>query len=337
MLATPNQLANTISKDANGAYKMGGPLECLVTTQSATSCLRYGSSSEFAYAIPRTHSELVKFSYHDYEYDKVYYILKAMIETRFGFQISGPRMDSIKAQPRATDKLSILAAVCGLHDVTQTLQERIEDEASLTININEIDNIVHSAIYEALPTIFVKNLSFIYRYGNGPMRVCSANYEKDSEESIKISAFSEHTVVTARSWSSDDRDLIAIVYGGKVFSRDTYLKRFEAQIVGNYKDNEKGFPVVRFTNDILGEDPWHRVIKTGVIFFRSGENGPVRAAVAVEGRKCTLTYQPQLASFNPSRARFEDFDDKIPKQVTLYRGVTSSRMFADRTSSSPAG
>ncbi|KAK4441964.1 hypothetical protein QBC34DRAFT_419429 [Podospora aff. communis PSN243] len=56
-------------------YKMEGPLDYLVTQPSATSCLPPNSPPDHSIAIPRTHSELVKFALHDNEYDKVIYVL----------------------------------------------------------------------------------------------------------------------------------------------------------------------------------------------------------------------------------------------------------------------
>lgn len=68
-------------KDASGQYKMNGPLRCLVTRTSATSCLSHDASSDHSVAINRTHSDLVKFSRYDAEYDRVRYIILS-IHTR---------------------------------------------------------------------------------------------------------------------------------------------------------------------------------------------------------------------------------------------------------------
>lgn len=59
---------------------MSGALRCLVTIPSATSCLPGGSSSDAAFAIPRTHSDLVKFLYHDANYDTVHHILESIAQ-----------------------------------------------------------------------------------------------------------------------------------------------------------------------------------------------------------------------------------------------------------------
>ena len=54
---------------------MEGPLEYLVTQASATSCLPSNAPQDRSIAIPRTHSDLVKFAPYDAEYDKVVYVL----------------------------------------------------------------------------------------------------------------------------------------------------------------------------------------------------------------------------------------------------------------------
>ncbi|KAI9150446.1 WD40 repeat-like protein [Paramyrothecium foliicola] len=62
-----------------GNYKMVGPLECLVSQTSATSCLPQSASLDHAIAIDRSHSGLVKFAYHDSEYDKVVHVLEQLV------------------------------------------------------------------------------------------------------------------------------------------------------------------------------------------------------------------------------------------------------------------
>lgn len=58
---------------------MTGPSQCLVSQFSATSCLPAGYAHH-CLAISRAHSELVKFSFHDTEYDKVFHILVQLRE-----------------------------------------------------------------------------------------------------------------------------------------------------------------------------------------------------------------------------------------------------------------
>ncbi len=69
-------LLTSLQDPATGRYEMAGPLRCLVTRSSATSCLPVGASSDHAVAIDRTHSDLVKFASHDSEYDKLIHVLE---------------------------------------------------------------------------------------------------------------------------------------------------------------------------------------------------------------------------------------------------------------------
>lgn len=50
---------------------MTGEKRCLVTKQSATSCIRDGQHNECAISMDREHSNLVKFNFHDAEYEKL--------------------------------------------------------------------------------------------------------------------------------------------------------------------------------------------------------------------------------------------------------------------------
>lgn len=54
-----------------GRYKMNGTPQLLVTLASATSCIPARMSMELSAPLARTHSDLVKFSVHDDEYEKV--------------------------------------------------------------------------------------------------------------------------------------------------------------------------------------------------------------------------------------------------------------------------
>lgn len=59
---------------------MGGPETTLLTKSSATHCRSWENGPEHVCAINRTHSNLVKFSLHDEEYDKVLQRLKGLAQ-----------------------------------------------------------------------------------------------------------------------------------------------------------------------------------------------------------------------------------------------------------------
>ncbi|KAK3364037.1 hypothetical protein B0T25DRAFT_443738, partial [Lasiosphaeria hispida] len=72
------RFSQTARKDSAGEWKINGPTRCLVSLASATSCLPPSLSSGHSAELPRTHSELVKFSFRDPEYDKVSDVLRRM-------------------------------------------------------------------------------------------------------------------------------------------------------------------------------------------------------------------------------------------------------------------
>ena len=60
---------------------MNGPFACLVSQSSATSCLPFGDApGHSSVALPRTHSDLVKFASLDPTYDLVSDVLGQMYQ-----------------------------------------------------------------------------------------------------------------------------------------------------------------------------------------------------------------------------------------------------------------
>lgn len=72
---------------ATGRWKMNGPPRFLVSQPSATSILPAGASSAHSISLRRNHSDLVKFSLYDAEYDLVADILKDMQEASASYRI----------------------------------------------------------------------------------------------------------------------------------------------------------------------------------------------------------------------------------------------------------
>lgn len=81
-------MLSVLQDPATGRWKMDGPPRFLVSQASATSCLPAGASSAQSISLRRNHSDLVKFSSHDAEYDRVAYILTHMqrMSTSYGIQ-----------------------------------------------------------------------------------------------------------------------------------------------------------------------------------------------------------------------------------------------------------
>lgn len=76
---------------------MNGPPRFLVSQPSATSCLPAGASSAHSIPLRLNHSDLVKFSSHDAEYDRVAYILKQMQEMPASYRIQERKFQSPQA------------------------------------------------------------------------------------------------------------------------------------------------------------------------------------------------------------------------------------------------
>ncbi|CEJ83117.1 hypothetical protein VHEMI03143 [[Torrubiella] hemipterigena] len=64
-------MSPTTEQDINGEWEMTGPEALLVTRESATTCRPWEAGPEYACAINRSHSELVKFNHHDADYENV--------------------------------------------------------------------------------------------------------------------------------------------------------------------------------------------------------------------------------------------------------------------------
>ncbi|KAK2589788.1 hypothetical protein QQS21_012532 [Conoideocrella luteorostrata] len=72
-------LLSPTAVEVGGKYRMEGPLQCLVSVSSATSCLPQNASDRNKIAMRKTHSDLVKFARHDPAYDDVSDILKNIL------------------------------------------------------------------------------------------------------------------------------------------------------------------------------------------------------------------------------------------------------------------
>ncbi|KAK2609803.1 hypothetical protein N8I77_003283 [Diaporthe amygdali] len=101
------ELSPTAAKDPiTGQYKMSGPRRCLVSEPSATSCLPGDILSTNSISIRRTHSDLVKFSSHDAEYERVAYVLERIQKREYQcIQVKNPaKKIAEETFPSSTEK-----------------------------------------------------------------------------------------------------------------------------------------------------------------------------------------------------------------------------------------
>lgn len=208
-----------------------------------------------------------------------------------------PPSDDAMLFLKSKSSLKILVAVCGIHDVTEVLQARVKDNA-LELNVSQIDGLVSGAIYATLPQPFTKNISCVYQYGDGPMQFAAAGYAAHSSNVFRIDSKVDTQLKPSQI---GDWYVVAIIYGGVLFANaDT--QKIQDQI------RKEGRATL--SNQSLGRDPWQGTCKTGIIYYTSTSNGPLRVVVAAEGRgDCELTKTQQLCALETVRKV------EVPKEV----------------------
>jgi hypothetical protein len=206
------------------------------------------------------------------------------------------RKPSTATHNQARNDLKILAAVCGIHDVTSML-EALVINGELAIKINAIKSLVNEEIYKKELPLLGWNLSFIYQYGNGPMHICSANYDEKSIESVHVSKTSDYSIVTDRESIEGKFPLVAIVYGGLICDSDQ-LKTIEEHMSQDCKSDRSHNQCIMFDDELIGSNPWPSVEKTGVVFFTNPSDSRIHVAVGLKGRCCLLKEQRQLVELH---------------------------------------
>ncbi|KAM0422569.1 hypothetical protein ACHAPD_001023 [Fusarium lateritium] len=214
-----------------------------------------------------------------------------------------------KASPashnQARNDLKILAAACGIHDVTSTLQALVIDE-EMAIRIDAIKGLVNEDIYKKELPLLGWNLSFIYQYGAGSMRICSANYRKKSSESVHISKTSDHPIVTSRESIGRKFPLVAIVYGGSIYNSKDQLRTVEKHISQGCKNDFTHEECIVFDDTLFGAN-WNGVEKTGVVFFTNQIDSCVHATNENSG----CTFDSGDLKFRTHHRPFLTFDNGI--------------------------
>ncbi|KAF5660128.1 hypothetical protein FHETE_9100 [Fusarium heterosporum] len=221
--------------------------------------------------------------------------------------------DAISCSPDNGDgKLKILTAVYGLHDVTHFLRKHVTADQRRNLEFVAINDLIGDEIYRSLTPGFVMNLSFLYTYGDGVMRVNSADYNAESPESIIITRESKHAVVKSRLPMMRYNRPIVAIYGGKVYNTEDVLSKIDKNTwVSTGSQSTLNSGSVRFSNDLMGEDPRPGIQKTGVVFFETLD-GEVLAGAGLEGQYCTLTECPQLAELTLEITKENEVVKEVP-------------------------
>ncbi|KAF4446748.1 hypothetical protein F53441_9682 [Fusarium austroafricanum] len=212
-------------------------------------------------------------------------------------------------------KLTVLAAVCGIHDVTSSLQQRVKHQ-TLIIPINKIDTLEDDVSYGDFEPRPRKNLSFIYQYGDGPIRICSLNHDESSDKVINITDESNYPEVSLYPNHNKSWFIITVVYGGRIYNRPEELKK----IVGRAEYRDKVTrPLVSFDPHIIENGFWGKPDMAGVVFYRFSASPNIRAAVSIGPSGCLLADQPQLACF--TREITKEVEVEVIKEVQVVKEV----------------
>ena len=119
-------------QDSAGRWRMNGPRRCLVSPDSATSCLPPDNSLGHSAELPRTHSELVKFALHDPEYEKISDVLCQMHQACF--EASSNKTNSYPAaetDPQLTEQVKQCLQDLRLTDPRDDKKRIQEDKGGL--------------------------------------------------------------------------------------------------------------------------------------------------------------------------------------------------------------
>ncbi|CAF3604324.1 unnamed protein product [Fusarium graminearum] len=208
--------------------------------------------------------------------------MKSLIEPEVWEALLPTRKPPPVTHNQAKNDLKVLAAVCGVHDVTSALQALVVD-GEMTIKMDAIKALVNSQIYKRDMPFLGWNLSFIYQYGDGPMHICSSNYDEKSSGFVHISRSSNHPTVAPRKSILGKFNFITVVYGGLICSQDQ-IKSVENKLEQNHgsKYNTPHDYCIVFSNELIGADPWHGVAKSGVVFYTNPVDSRVYVEVGLE-------------------------------------------------------
>ncbi|KAG9500534.1 hypothetical protein J7337_009015 [Fusarium musae] len=205
---------------------------------------------------------------------------------------------AIKKKVKRFQKLQIMAAVCGTYDIALKLQQKVfsgpksDNLFYLDTEVKELET-VFSGGYLTLRRTW--NLSVIYKYTDGPIRVCFLGHDTCSAEQpelFEITKKSQHQRVKGVSCSMREFRLFCVIYGGRIYHTPCELERF----IENADRGISGlWPCIRFNGETLGDDYRHTNDATGVVFYEYLNAPGIQSAVTLGNKGCLLKNQRQLA------------------------------------------
>ncbi|KAF5622078.1 uncharacterized protein FTJAE_11045 [Fusarium tjaetaba] len=203
-----------------------------------------------------------------------------------------------KAAPAPTVKykeLKILAAVCGTYDVTAKLQKLVrpgENGDRLVIPLEDLKTLEKSDCRRELAPWTTNNLSFVYKYTDTPVRICSFGDYAESTETLDITHEYEAQNATFVHTSHNTCHILGITYGGKIYTSSDDLQSF----LVNADDISPGdWPNVQLDDKTINDEHWGNDGMIGVVFYTYGILNGVQSAVFAGSTECMLVDQREPA------------------------------------------
>ncbi|KNB18081.1 hypothetical protein FOXG_15722 [Fusarium oxysporum f. sp. lycopersici 4287] len=225
-------------------------------------------------------------------------------------------------------KLQILAAVCGTHDVAVKLWDWVspgETGDRLVIPIKAISTLENRDYRGGLKPKTTTNLSFIYKYTDRSIRICSFDHDEQSTETLVITHESESHNATFVHTSRSTCFILGVTYGGKIYSSSEDLRRFvDNADYGTPRD----WPSIQFNRDTIKDEHLGKDGMTGVVFYTYSMLNGVQSAVSMGIAGCMLVDQRQLTTVTKETVNGandnllkKDSKEFKPYQITLGKGI----------------
>jgi hypothetical protein len=140
-----------------------------------------------------------------------------------------------RTQKQASQKLEILAAVCGVIDCTDDLREKVTSDGTLTIDTRSIQDLLvnHSAPQRMASDELY--LAFVFRYPGQQMQLFVNSPSKPHAIYVVSPTSKEFPVVTPSEWNDVTWSTVAIVFGGKLISDYGAVGAVLGEIKSNYE------------------------------------------------------------------------------------------------------
>ncbi|KAF5568188.1 hypothetical protein FPHYL_2920 [Fusarium phyllophilum] len=238
-----------------------------------------------------------------------------------------------KTAPAPTVKykeLKILAAVCGTYDVAAKLQKLVspgENGDRLVISLKDMKTLEKSDCRRGLALGTTTNLSFVYKYTDTPIRICSFDHDAQSNETLEITHEHESQNAAFVHTTHNTCHILGVTYGGKIYTSPDDLQPF---VVNSDHITPGDWPYVHFDHKTIKDEHLGNDGMIGVVFYTHGILNGVQSAVSVGTAGCMLVDQRQLATrADTAKGVTDSFSKKDskevkPNQIALTKGINAS-------------